>query len=86
MKNNFVSKQKVWRCTKKSCVDKNNLILLEKVFHVIKKKLMLHKKSISRRQKQDDGETKKYFVLKKFFPERRPIYLCWNLFLIKLHH
>ena len=50
-------------------------MLLEKVFHVNKKKLMLHKPSISCRQKQDDAAPKKYFVLKKvinFFRNAAP--------------
>ena len=40
-------------------------MLHEKMFHDNKKKLMLHKKGFSCRQKQDDAAQKKYF-----FPER----------------
>ena len=53
-------------------------MLLEKVFHVNKEKLMLHKKGISCRQKQDVGATKKDFVLKKviFYLKPRAVNVC----------
>ena len=69
-KNNFVSKQKVSRSKLSGVVDKN--------------KLMLQKKCISCRQKQDDTAPKKYFVLKKviIFPERRAIFMNWLILLV----
>ena len=57
--------------TKILCCTKNNF-----VFHVNKKKLMLHKKSISFRQKQNGATLKKYFKYSKkllIFPEQRAI-------------
>ena len=53
-------------------------MLHEKVFHVTKK-LVLHKKSISCRQKQDNAAPKKYFLLKKvinFFRNGAPYLLA----------
>ena len=67
-------KKKVWCCIKINLVWTKMLIVLKKVFHVNKnkKKLMLHKKMISCRGKQDDATQKKN-VLKKIKNKR------WNL-------
>ena len=64
-KNYFVLKKKVCSCSKKqSGVDKNKSMLHKKVFHVNKVILILQKKCISYRQKQDDDAHKKYFWFK----------------------
>ena len=71
-----MSKTKIWCCTKNNCVKKTfdvaqkiiwciKLMLHEKLFYVNKKMLILHKKSISCRQKQDDDAQKNILCLKK---------------------
>ena len=71
----FCVETKRFMLHKKQCdVDKNRLMLQEKVFHDNNnnnKKLMLREKSISCRQKQNATQ-KKYIALKKV------IHLFWN--------